>query len=281
MAGERASPGEVERFERFGDVLPAMRRHRLTPSPHVFVPVEHVDEERFGYHRAVEAHTHTPSIPGLAADGASAIGSVLAEAARQLTRIRRSSKGLHPVGTVVLGTLTRLDSADSGVAWLDSIGTDEVLVRLSRAVGLPGALPDIYGLALRVPAGEGHADILLASTGLGRLTRYMLTAGRDITARPLTTLIPYQTARGPLMIAADPVDREPGSPGLRFDLLWSVGFGPWARFAELTIPKTSGPDPDISFDAVTHPPPGLRSYPWARRMREPAYQAARETSGRG
>lgn len=231
----------------------------------------------------MEARTHTPSIPGLAAGGASAIGSVLAGAARQVTRLRRSSKPLHPAGTVVLGTLTRTESADSGVAWLDSIGTDEVLVRLSRAVGLPGTLPDIYGLALRIPAGGGHSDVLLASTGLGRLTRYLLTAGRDITARPLTTLIPYQTSRGPLMIAADPVTGEPGdgSTGLRFELLWSVGFGPWVSFAELVIPSTSGPDPDISFDAVAHPPPGLRIYPWVRRVREPAYLAARETSGRG
>jgi hypothetical protein len=236
----------------------------------------------------VETHAHTPSIPGLVADGASAVGALLAGGARQLTRLRRSAKPLHPSGAVVTGTLTRTGSVASGVDWLGSTGTDEVLVRVSRAIGLPGALPDIHGLALRIPTEDGCADVLLASTGLGRLTRFILTAGRDITARPLTTLLPYRTARGPLLIAAKPVDGEPGDnttglrfeTGLGFELFWSVAVGPWVRFAELAIPSTSGPDPTISFDAVAYPPPGLQNYPWVRRLREPAYRAARETSGR-
>jgi hypothetical protein len=243
---------------------------------------DRVTGDRFGYRWRVEAHAHTPSIPGLAAEGASAIGSLLAGTARQLTRIRRSPKPLHPAGTVVTGTLTRTGTEKSGVDWLDGSGTDEVVVRVSRAIGLPGAVPDIYGLALRIPTDQGHADVLLAMTGLGRLTRFMLTVGREITARPLTTLVPYRTSRGPLLIAAKALEPDPGDDptGLRFELLWSVGVGDWVRFADLVIPSTSGPDPEISFDAVTHPPPGLQNYPWVRRMREPAYQAARETSGR-
>ncbi len=243
---------------------------------------DRVAGDRFGYRCRVEAHAHTPSIRGLATEGASAIGSLLAGAARQLTRIRRSRKPLHPAGTVVVGTLTRTAGEQSGVDWLDATGTDEVLVRVSRAIGLPGAVPDIYGLALRIPTDQGYADVLLATTGLGKLTRFVLTAGREVTSRPLTTLMPYRTSLGPLLIAAKPVAAEPGDDptGLRFELLWSVGLGDWVRFADLDIPSTSGPDPEISFDAVAHPPPGLQNYAWVRRMREPAYQAARETSGR-
>ena len=43
---------------------------------------------------------------------------------------------------------------------------------------------------------------------------------------------------------------------------------------------TAGPDPAISFDAVANPVPGLEPYGWVRRLREPAYRAARAESGR-
>lgn len=175
-------------------------------------------------------------------------------------------------------TLVRNGSAGIAVPWLEIAGTQEVMVRISRAVGLPGAVPDIYGLALRVPiTGRGHhADLLLASTGLGRLTRFMLTAGRDITSRPLTTLLPYRSSRGPLLIGARPAAGDP----LRFELLWSQWLSPWVPFAELTVHSTTGPDPDISFDPIANPLPGLDHYEWVRRLRAPAYRAAREATGR-
>jgi len=67
----------------------------------------------------------------------------------------------------------------TGAAWLDDAGEDDVVVRLSRAVGLPPPAPDVFGLALRVPtAGGRYGDLLFASTGLGRLTRFTLTPAR-------------------------------------------------------------------------------------------------------
>jgi hypothetical protein len=48
-------------------------------------------------------------------------------------------------------------------------------VRQSRAVGLPSPAPDIFGLAVRVPTEGGrHGDLLFATTGLGRITRFTL-----------------------------------------------------------------------------------------------------------
>ena len=225
---------------------------------------------------------HTPSLAGLARDAAAVAGSVLAGASRQLTRARRSTKPLHPTGEVVTGVLTRTGSSGCGVPWLESPGTDEVLVRLSRAVGLPRLVPDIYGLALRVPAVGGQGDLLLASTGLGRLTRFVLTVGRDVTARPLTTLLPYRSPHGPLLVAARPVpgDEVVESGPLRFELLWALRTGAWVPFAELTVSSTSGPDPEISFDPVVNPLPALAFYPWVRVLRAPAYRAARRASNR-
>jgi hypothetical protein len=213
------------------------------------------------------------------ADGAaSAAGSVLAGASRALTWTRRSRKPLHPAGDVVTGRLVRTGGDQpAGVAWLDTAGADEVLVRFSRAVGLPQALPDIHGLAVRIPVEDGFADLLLASTGLGRVTRFVLTAGSDVRRRPLTTLLPYRGPDGPILLAARAV-HDPSS--LSFELLWSRGVGAWVPFAQLVVSDSAGPDADISFDPVRNPLPGLAFYPWVRRLREPAYHAARDASGR-
>lgn len=224
-----------------------------------------------------------PTAPDLAATTSSAAGAVLAGASRTLTWSRRRPKPLHPVGEVVAGKLVRRGGTEpSGVPWLDEAGTDDVIVRFSRAIGLPRPLPDIFGIAVRVRVDDRPADLLLATTGLGRLTRLVLAPATSRGSRPFTTLLPYRGPRGPLFIAARPVadlDR-PGPARPALELLWSRGFGPWVEFGRIDLAGTSGPDPSISFDPIAHPLPGLGIYRWVRRLREPAYRAARDASGR-
>lgn len=232
-----------------------------------------------GYPSAVRA----PTPPDIAATASSAVGAVLAGASRTLTWTRGSRKPLHPVGDVVTGRLVRSGGhQSSGVPWLDQPGTDEVLVRFSRAIGLPHPLPDIFGIAIRVPDGDRPADLLLATTGLGRLTRLLLTPATHPRARPFTTLLPYRGPQGPIFIAARPLADLDGkdSESPAYELLWSSGLGGWVGFARLEVAGTSGPDPTISFDPVRNPLPGLGFYGWVRRLREPAYRAARDASGR-
>lgn len=192
-----------------------------------------------------------------------------------LVAARPAAKPLHPQGSVVRGTLHRHGSpVPSGVAWLDEAGEDAVLVRQSRAVGLPAPAPDVHGLALRVTTGPGaHGDLLMASTGLGRLTRFTLTAARSAYRRPLTTLLPYRTPAGPLLLSA--VFRDPAA----VELAWAVGAGPWHPFADLALTEDAAEadDAPLSFDPITHPVPGLEPYGWVRRLREPAYATARRT----
>ena len=104
-------------------------------------------------------------------------------------------------------------------------------MRKSRAVGLPAPAPDIFGLAIRVPTGGGgHGDLLFASTGLGRLTRFTLTAAWMLYGRPLTTLLPYRTlAFGPVLLSA--VFRDERTVALA----WAVRAGTWHPFAELSL----------------------------------------------
>ncbi|HUR76181.1 MAG TPA: hypothetical protein VMZ00_17990, partial [Sporichthya sp.] len=154
-----------------------------------------------------------------------------------------------------------------GVPWLDEPGTDEVLVRFSRATGLPAPLPDILGLTLRIRTGDGDGDLLLATTGAGVLSRFLLLPRRAETAT-YGSLMAYRTPAGPawLFAAAEPQ---------RITLSAAGPAGPKSPFAEIELDGEPGPDPLLSFDPVLNPIPGLELYPWERRLREGAYAAAR------
>lgn len=212
-----------------------------------------------------------------AARAASSAGGQVLRAATGIVAVRPADKPLHPRGSVVRGSLHRFGAAErTGVAWLDQAGDDEVVVRLSRAVGLPSPLPDIVGLAVRVPTGGGrHGDLLLASTGLGRLTRFTLTAARSPYARPLTTLLPYRTPSGAVLLSA--AFRDETTIGFA----WATGSGRWHHFAELVLHEDPVDEADrlVSFDPVRNTLPGLENYDWVRRLRAPAYATARRSRG--
>lgn len=196
---------------------------------------------------------------------------MLRAATAAISAVRPASKPLHPRGDVVGGTLTRSGlTPATGVPWLDEPGRDRVQVRLSRAVGLPRFLPDIHGLALRVPTPMGFGDVLLASTGTGRATRFMLTATREPGGRPMTTLLPYQTPTGAVLLGA--LEETHG----RWKLVVASLAGPWRPFAVLELSDEHG-DAPVSFDPVRNTMPGLEVSDWVRRLREPAYRTARRT----
>lgn len=201
----------------------------------------------------------------------SAGGLLLATATRTVAAVRPAAKPLHPRGEVTQGRLFRRGAQPAtGVAWLDEPGTDDVLVRRSRAVGLPGSVPDIHGLAVRVPRPDGgYGDLLLATTGWGRVTRFVLSASRSPRHRPMTTLLPYRTGRGPLLLGARAIGED------CFELAVATPEGEWTRFADLRLSALPAADQDVSFDPVAHRIPGLEQYDAVERLREPSYQTAR------
>lgn len=223
----------------------------------------------------MDGYGATMTAAASAARAASSAGGQLLRAATRAISARPATKPLHPIGDVVRGTLRRSGAdVSTGAAWLDEPGEDQVLVRLSRAVGLPAPAPDIFGLALRVPVEGGpHGDLLLASTGLGRLTRYTLTASRSPYGRPLTTLLPYRTPAGAVLLSA--VFRDP----VTVQLAWALGSGAWHPFAVLSLEQdpVDANDAPVSFEPVGNTLPGLETYDWVRRLREPSYAAARSS----
>lgn len=201
---------------------------------------------------------------------ASVGGAALAAATRTLAALRPARKPLHPDGDVLPGRLVRGGSdRPTGVPWLDEPGEDEVDVRLSRAIGLPRVLPDVHGLALRVYGEAGAADLLFATTGTGRLSRFVLTASRHPQGRPLTTLLPYATRTGPLLLGAE------GIGATTYVLSWARPAGEWHAFGVLRLTGARTDDPALSFDPVLRQLPGLRQYDAVARLREPAYVRAR------
>ena len=204
--------------------------------------------------------------------GSSAMGTALSATIRAMAAVRPAAKPLHPEGVVVTGVLDRRGSAvPSGAAWVDEPGRDEVVVRLSRAIGLPEAVPDIHGLALRVPTPAGVGDLLFASTGWGPLGRFVLTFGGGPESRPLTTLLPYRTAQGPLLLGIRTKDAQV------YEMSWSRPRGEWRPFAELRLTDDKAPNQSMSFDPVRNQLPGLTQYAWVRRLREPSYRTARRS----
>ena len=149
-----------------------------------------------------------------------------------------------------------------------------MLVRQSRAIGLPAPVPESMALQSWVPTESGrHGDLLFASTGLGRLTRFTLTPARSPFRRPLTTLLPYRTPVGAVLLSAVFHDES------KVELAWPIRSGAWNPFAELLLYKDPVDEADmpVSFDPIRNVLPGLEPYDWVRRLREPSYATARRS----
>src|SRR4051794_3812402 len=198
---------------------------------------------------------------------------------------RRRGKPMHPRGAVFTGVLERgTGGSPFGVPWLDEPARSEVLVRISRGAGLPVPLPDLLGLAVRIP--DGPVDLLLSTTGTGPLMRLVPLLRRDAAAT-YTSIMGYRSDAGTLRLAAlaqrrglpsepQPLAAAVARGGLRFVLAAARGQGPWRAFGRLDLTAPREPlDPDVRFDAVRNPPHGLVPDGPMARFRAPAYAAAR------
>lgn len=202
-------------------------------------------------------------------------GRALSALTGGIARLRTADKPLHPLGTNYAGRLVRTGSdTPIGVPWLDLPGEQDVLVRISHAIGLPGPLPDFNGLAVRIRKGQTrYADLLLASTGWDRFTRHLLVpAFRD--HQPLTTLLPYRSPIGPIVIGARPVDVR------GYELFWAPVGKAWRPFGQITLDEVLTEEDEVSFDPILNPLPGLQQYPWVEHLRERSYATARRRRDR-
>ncbi|WP_317231655.1 hypothetical protein [Clavibacter capsici] len=218
-------------------------------------------------------------------------GNVLAGLISAVRLVRRP-RPLHPHGVALTGRLTPVAGrAASGLTWLDGLDAPlDVDARFSRGGGLPAALPDVLGLALRIPGGEGSTvDVLLASTGLSPVGRLLLAPRLALSGARLTTLMPYRGSAGPVLLGVL-VDQDPPLPAgaddlgraladrpVRLRLVHATPRGLWHVAARIELAHdAAGPlDTATRADPVLASPPGGTTYPWTRRLRSPGYRVAR------
>lgn len=205
----------------------------------------------------------------------------------------RGARAFHPRGIVVHATW-RPAAAAGPLRGSPLVAAEHpAVLRLSHGVGLPPALPDVLGWAVKVldVYGPGRdQDLLLASAGRGRLGRHLLRPGRDLSRATLSSLLPYAVAEaGRSTIVARGV---PGSPPVTYADLLRAGPGCLptyeVRFGGHTGPLLATVRPGLPADQEVgeatrfdpwHTGPQLRPVGWVNRLRAPTYAASQD--GRG
>ncbi len=192
--------------------------------------------------------------------------------------VARRKRPMHPHGVLLEGTLVAADDRAASVLPEPVV---DVLVRLSLSVGLPRPFPDVVGIAVRWTDGGAPQDVLFASTGRGRLTRYVLVPRRRLAGGWLTTMMPLRAPWGPVVLALRPLSASPGR-SVTFEVLQAPPGGAWTRFGTLELhgPRAGstprdGDDPDVRFDPTRNAPHRLPAYRWEELLRAPAYALAR------
>ncbi|MER5835299.1 phosphodiesterase [Streptomyces sp. NPDC002130] len=208
----------------------------------------------------------------------------------------RSAPALHPHGVLCTGTLSVATRAGTGwgVPWLDRPGSYRATVRWSRALGLPRALPDGLGLAVRVEDADGRSstlDLLFTSSRPGRFGRHLPLPRPDALAGPYSTLLSYWVGDRERVLAAFPVPgprarrsgvrptlwEELARRPVRFELRAAAPDEPWRTFATLSLEavRTAAASRTLSYDPYAHNLPGLHPTGRLRRLRDAAYAGSR------
>ncbi|WP_199440199.1 hypothetical protein [Umezawaea beigongshangensis] len=205
-----------------------------------------------------------------------------------LARLRRT-RALHPDGLVLRGTL----DADGPAVLPLPRGEHEVLVRLSKGAGTPGSLPDVLGLAVRVPlGGDRHWDVLLSTSGGNRVSRMTPLPSTHWEGRCYGSVVPFRRDGDLVWLRAVPQRRTrriPPNPGalataarnipLHFTVEESGRDGEWRAVATLVVRGEA--HEDVRFEPVLSLPPGVEMSPrWLGRARVEAYRESRAGAAR-
>lgn len=209
-----------------------------------------------------------------------------------LSRLR-GTRIFHPKGVGFETTLTPL-GAGSGTRLFDGAEGVDAIVRISRSLGLPEALPDPFGIAIRVPGAYGdgrHQDFLLVSSGRRPVARHLLLPARDASAPLYSSLLPYRFG-GTIVIvgavaetrAAERLDlhalRSIDPSRLSFRICMARPTGGWIDIAKLELDRRL---PDELTERIGFNPAndggGIELAGAINRLRIPAYAGSQK--GRG
>jgi hypothetical protein len=198
----------------------------------------------------------------------------------------RSRRLFHPVGVLAQGTLKRIAAPGEGLP----MTSGEVIGRVSKGVGLPGAFPDIAGVAWRIPAMSPAVppwDVLLASTFRRRL---LLAPVSRWSGATFSTLMPLRHQGGVWWVQArlttdidvpglslDTIRDRIATTGVVFEIDQAAGVGAFRPLARLALHTLTPDIGDVAFDPTLHSHPDVELLPqWLTSFRQAAYRRSRE-----
>jgi hypothetical protein len=197
----------------------------------------------------------------------------------------RRARVFHAHGVVAQG------HAELGSPWWPVQGRVPVTVRLSRGVGLPGSVPDVLGLSIRLHLAARPWDLLLASTD--PVTRFLPCPALSWSTAQYSSLNAFRTPDNDFRtwVLASPDAGQPRTASLNalstadplhftLSLARSRSDTTAAGRLSLETPVSIGDDEEQpDFDPVLHHPDGLEMWPtWVADARRAAYSGSR--SGR-
>lgn len=187
----------------------------------------------------------------------------------------RGTRIFHPRGVALAGT-ARLTGLGVRLAGGD---TADVVVRLSRGLGLRHPLPDFNGVAVKFADAHGPGrdqDLLLVSAPRWPVARHVLVPLPSFGSSGTSTILPYRTPAGLVVFRTDPLPGLDGDLPVRIRLLAAALLGPWQPIGELTLVRrlSAATSDEVSFDpwntADDVVPAGVLN-----RLRRPAYAGSR------
>jgi hypothetical protein len=203
----------------------------------------------------------------------------------------RDGRPFHPQGLCCEATwrVERASSLAPAAAVLRPGAEAPAIVRLSRGLGLPDALPDVYGIAVRLPDAGGpgrHQDLLFNTSIDAPLLHHLLLPAPGWWSASYTTSLPYRAGGPPFLCGLLPPDeRSPGvglrglrerlrRPGTRLGIAVAPLEGRWRRVGTLTLGAVRE-DLDVAFNPW-HDAGGLRPAGALQRWRRAAYRESQE-----
>lgn len=202
----------------------------------------------------------------------------------------RHRRFFHPNGVLARGSIERLAPPRIGLP----LESAEVVARVSKGLGTPGALPDAAGLAWRMPPAAFTPtpwDVLLVTAADRVLLRPVLSWSSAV----FSSLMPLQydgdngeaalwwiRARMTTRIAGTGLSLAPVADRIRdvgvvFEIEQACGRSDFIPLARLALSEVLPPGDDVSFDPVQHTVPGVRVWPrWLRNLRDVTYRSSRE-----
>ncbi|MDH2423833.1 hypothetical protein [Sphaerisporangium sp. TRM90804] len=218
--------------------------------------------------------------------------SFLTSVVEPLARLAAGARGgraLHRDGETFHATLRvpERPGLRLGVPVLDEPGERDVLVRMSKSLSLSRSLPDVLGLAVRVPGGTpggGDLDLLLSTAGWPRVYPWPSTG---FTSGVYSTLLAYESRLGPVRLLAvadrrrrlspDPAELAAEVRKAPLEFVLGVDGARRAPFASLLVhtPVPHAQGESRGFDPVVNSHPGLWPAGLVQRARLVAYAGSR------